>query len=99
MYVCILGLAKRDLWGLGAEPLFLIASYAFAKMILQCTEVHFAHFLSGGFITGIVVNPPERRLAKRTSVHWLTPVWRAKVPGFTIIIIAVNGVNDNESYI
>ena len=24
---------------------------------------------SGGFITAIVVNPPERKLAKRTSVH------------------------------
>jgi hypothetical protein len=32
--------------------------------------VHFASFLSGGFITAIVVNPPERRLAKRTSVQW-----------------------------
>ena len=34
------------------------------------TEVCFASFLSGGFITGIVVNPPERQLAKRTSVKW-----------------------------
>ena len=30
-----LGLAKRDLWGLGAESWFVVASYAFAKMILQ----------------------------------------------------------------
>ena len=36
------------------------------------TEVGFASFLSGGFITAIVVNPPERKLAKRTSVHWFT---------------------------
>ena len=35
----------------------------------HCTEVGFACFLSGGFITAIVVNPPERKLAKRTSVH------------------------------
>jgi hypothetical protein len=35
MYVCILGLAKRDLWGLGAESWFVVASYASAKMILQ----------------------------------------------------------------
>ena len=34
------------------------------------TEVRFTSFLSGGFITAIVVNPPERKLAKRTSVHW-----------------------------
>ena len=36
----------------------------------QCTEMRFASFLSGGFITAIVVNPPERKLAKRTSVQW-----------------------------
>ena len=35
----------------------------------QCTEMRFASFLSGGFITAIVVNPPERKLAKRTSVQ------------------------------
>ena len=32
------------------------------------TEMRFASLLSGGFITAIVVNPPERKLAKRTSV-------------------------------
>ena len=32
------------------------------------TEVRFASFLSDGFITAIVVNPPEMKLAKRTSV-------------------------------
>ena len=31
--------------------------------------MRFASFLSGGFITAIVVNPPERKLAKRISVH------------------------------
>ena len=32
------------------------------------TEVRFASFLSGGFITDIIiVNSPERKLAKRTS--------------------------------
>ena len=35
----------------------------------QCTEVRFASFFSGGFITAIVVNPLERRLTKRTSVQ------------------------------
>ena len=30
-------------------------------------EVRFASFLYGGFITAIVVNLPERKLAKRTS--------------------------------
>ena len=36
----------------------------------HCTEVRLAGFLSGGFITAIIVNPPERKLAKRTSVDW-----------------------------
>ena len=35
----------------------------------QCTEVRFASFLSSGFIIAIVVNPPERKLAKYTSVQ------------------------------
>ena len=35
----------------------------------QCTKVRFARFLSGGFITAIVVNPPERKLAKHISVQ------------------------------
>ena len=33
--VCTLDLAKWDLWGLGAESCFVVASYAFAKMIFQ----------------------------------------------------------------
>ena len=32
--------------------------------------MRFSSFFSGGFITAIVVNPPERKLAKRTSVQW-----------------------------
>ena len=38
--------------------------------------VVFASFLSGGFITAIVVNPPERKLAKRISVQWLASYFR-----------------------
>ena len=40
-------------------------------MFKHCTEVHFASFLSSGFTTMKVINPPESNLAKRTSVHWL----------------------------
>ena len=40
--------------------------------LIQRTEVRFASFLSGGFITAIVVNQPEKKLAKRTSVQWCT---------------------------
>jgi hypothetical protein len=32
--------------------------------------VHFSSLLSGGFTTMAVINPPERKLGKRTSVHW-----------------------------
>ena len=31
---------------------------------MECTEVHFASLLSGGFTTMAVINPPERKLAK-----------------------------------
>ena len=41
-----------------------------SKINSRCTEVRFASFFSGGFTTMIVINPPERKLAKRTSVHW-----------------------------
>ena len=44
---------------------FLVEQLIFAK-VPQSTEVRFASFLSGGFITAIVVNPLERKLAKRT---------------------------------
>ena len=33
------------------------------------TEVRFASFLSGGFTTMAVMNPPEKKLEKRTSVQ------------------------------
>ena len=35
----------------------------------QYKEVHFASFLSGGFTTMAVINPPERELVKRTFVQ------------------------------
>ena len=34
----------------------------------QRTEVRFASFFSGGFTTMALINPPERKLVKRTSV-------------------------------
>ena len=36
---------------------------------LNCKYVRFTSFHSGEFITVIVVNPPENKLAKRNSVH------------------------------
>ena len=35
---------------------------------LPLSEVRFASFLSGVFTTMAVINPPERKMAKRTSV-------------------------------
>ena len=46
---------------------------------VHCTEMRFASFLSGGFITAIVVYPPERKLAKRTSVHCLAAMSSSKL--------------------
>ena len=43
-------------------------SKKFQNWIVDRTEVRFTSFLSGGFITVIVVNQSERKLAKRTSV-------------------------------
>jgi hypothetical protein len=36
---------------------------------LNCTDVRFASFLSGGFTTMAVMNPPEKKLEKRTFMH------------------------------
>ena len=41
------------------------------SLFAHCTEVRFASFLSGGPTTLAVINPPERKLAKRTSVQWV----------------------------
>ena len=41
----------------------------FGFLVAQCTEVRFVSFFSGGFITAIVVNPAERKLAKCISVQ------------------------------
>ena len=39
--------------------------------IVQCTEVLIASFLSSGIITAIVLNLPERKLAKHSSVQFI----------------------------
>ena len=39
------------------------------RRLYHCTIVCFASFLSGGF-TMAVMNPPERKLLKRTSVQY-----------------------------
>jgi hypothetical protein len=49
--------------------LLMLVIMSLTSKVVQCTKVHFFSFFSGGFITDIVVNPPERKLAKRTSVQ------------------------------
>ena len=59
------------------EALFHKSAWLFSDLMVrlngravQCTEVLFDSFLSGGFTTMAVINPPERKLAKRTTVQW-----------------------------
>ena len=66
---------RLELFEVNSKNLHFSTKFYFYKsLITHCTEVHFASFLSGGFITAIVVNPPERKLAKRTTVHCSTAV-------------------------
>ena len=48
---------------------FHIMLINFLVWTLECTDVRFASYFSGGFITATAVNQPDRRLAKRTSVQ------------------------------
>ena len=50
-------------------PFFQLKTIPLQRYATQLTEVLFASFFPVGFITAIVINPPERRLAKRTSVQ------------------------------
>ena len=38
--------------------------FYYVEKFPNCTEVRFASFLSGGFTTMVVINPPEKKLAK-----------------------------------
>ena len=65
------------MWGLVSQIVGGYINYMYSNQIKQFTpqytEVRFASFLTSGFITAIVVNPPERKLAKRTSVQCNIP--------------------------
>ena len=47
---------------------------------LRCTEVRFVSFLSVGFTIMAVINPPEKKLTKRTSVHCVAYIQAAIRP-------------------
>ena len=49
-------------------PPVLVTCFHISLECEQCTEVRFASFLSGGFTSMAVINRPERKLEKRTSV-------------------------------
>jgi hypothetical protein len=55
---------KEVIWDLSVQNR-LAKVHSFLK---QCTEVRFVSFLPGGFTTMAVKIPPERKLAKCTSV-------------------------------
>ena len=47
----------------------VLPCYVYARARSKQFTMHFDSFLSGEFTTMAVLNPPERKLAKRTSVH------------------------------
>ena len=53
---------------IGSEKKCLLFTAIISGSSIGCREVRFAIFFSGGFITAIVVNPLERKLAKLASV-------------------------------
>ena len=63
-------------WPISMEC-YLAAHYMAIRVVefSNCTEVHFTSFLSGVFTTMAIINPPERKLAKRTSeVYTVLPL-------------------------
>ena len=63
--------STRDLFGQRSD-LFARQLFNFPKLqfdCTHCTEVRFSSFFSVGFATMVVINPPETKLGKRTSVH------------------------------
>ena len=54
---------------LSPDRLYFFADYCVFSGAVHCTKVRFPSFLSVGFITMAVMNPLEKKLEKRTSVH------------------------------
>ena len=59
------------------------------------TEVRSASFLSSGFTTMAVINQPERKLAKRTSVQWV--IFQKEVPFISFLVIRQSRTNKNSN--
>ena len=50
----------------------LFESTVKSQAVHRSTELRYVSLLSGGFTTMAVINPPEKKLAKPTSVQWLS---------------------------
>ena len=61
-------LTSEDEWKVRRSAILHFNKRQHPHWACQCTEVRFASLLSGGFTTMAVINPPERKLAKRISV-------------------------------
>ena len=60
-------IGKKNQEGTG-EKLSIFFLFQSIPMAIQCSEVHFASFLSSGFTTMAIMNPLEKKLKNRTSV-------------------------------
>ena len=60
------------------------------KLVNPASEVHFASFLSGGFTSMALINPPERKLTKRTSVYTAVIPTLANFKANVLLIICFN---------
>ena len=49
---------------------FINSDFDLLSKVGICGPMHFASFLSGGFTTMAVINPPYWKLTNRTSVQW-----------------------------
>ena len=65
---CILSSKKFEA-SFCSSKFMILVSIIESNYFTHWTEVCFASFLSSGLIPAIVVNPPEKKLAKHTSVH------------------------------
>ena len=52
-------------------------------ILMGCTEVHFASFVSSGLTTMAAINPLERKLEKHTSVQWAVTAIKLFILVFT----------------
>ena len=72
-------------WNFSVQDLSVL-NFSVPDITVQYTEVHFDSFLSGEFTTKAVINPPERKLAKHTSVQCTAVIYSFLVKKDPIIL-------------